>query len=93
MNFLVNYLFLINLYECFCLKLFSISAFHLFGKLGKVTVELCIIMFLMGTCIAFFVVMGDLGPQIIGDTFNIKNTVALRPIIMIGNWFKNNYTL
>lgn len=46
-------------------------------------------MFLMGTCIAFFVVMGDLGPQIIGDTFNIKNTVALRPIIMIGNWFKN----
>lgn len=93
MNFLVNYLFLITLYEYFCLKLFCISAFHLFGKLGKVTVELCIIMFLMGTCIAFFVVMGDLGPQIIGDTFNIKNTVALRPIIMIGNLFKNNYTL
>lgn len=63
-------------------------AFHLFGKLGKVTVELCIIMFLMGTCIAFFVVMGDLGPQIIGDTFNVKNTTALRPSIMIGNYFK-----
>lgn len=41
----------------------------------------------MGTCIAFFVVMGDLGPQIIGDTFNIKNTTALRPSIMIGNRF------
>lgn len=44
----------------------------------------------MGTCIAFFVVMGDLGPQIVGDTFNIKNTTALRPSIMIGNWFKNH---
>lgn len=65
-----------------------ISAFHLFGKLGKVTVELSIIMFLMGTCIAFFVVMGDLGPQIIGDMFNIKNTTALRPSIMIGKHFK-----
>ncbi|VVC45135.1 Amino acid transporter, transmembrane domain [Cinara cedri] len=63
---------------------FEFLAFHLFGKLGKFTVELCIIMFLMGTCIAFFVVMGDLGPQIIGDTFNIKNTSALRPSIMIG---------
>ncbi|KAL5242437.1 hypothetical protein ACI65C_009847 [Semiaphis heraclei] len=63
---------------------FEFLAFHLFGKLGKVTVELSIIMFLMGTCIAFFVVMGDLGPQIIGDTFNIKNTSALRPSIMIG---------
>lgn len=41
----------------------------------------------MGTCIAFFVVMGDLGPQIIGDTFNITNTSALRPSIMIGNTF------
>lgn len=64
---------------------FFLSAFYLFGKLGKLAVELCIIMFLMGTCIAFFVVMGDLGPQIIGDTFNIKNTTALRPSIMIGN--------
>lgn len=31
--------------------------------------------------------MGDLGPQIIGDTFNIKNMTTLRPIIMIGNLF------
>lgn len=44
-------------------------------------------MFLMGTCIAFFIVMGDLGSQIIGDTFNIKTTTAFRSSIMIGNWF------
>ncbi|XP_050428247.1 putative sodium-coupled neutral amino acid transporter 10 isoform X2 [Adelges cooleyi] len=62
---------------------FEFLAFHLFGKLGKISVELSIIMFLMGTCIAFFVVMGDLGPQIIGEMFNMKNTMALRPSIMI----------
>lgn len=62
-----------------------ISAFHLFGKIGKVAVELCIIMFLMGTCIAFFVVMGDLGPQIIGNTFSIERVGGLRPSLMIGN--------
>jgi len=69
---------------------YPVSAFHLFGKLGKVTVELCIILFLMGTCIAFFVVMGDLGPQIIGDTFHIEDTTALRPSIMIGILMENN---
>lgn len=47
----------------------------------------------MGTCIAFFVVMGDLGPQIIGDTFNIRNTTALRPSIMIGNCFQNHLSI
>lgn len=47
----------------------------------------------MGTCIAFFVVIGDLGPQIVGDTFNISNTSALRPSIMIGSTFENNLIL
>ncbi|XP_050534850.1 putative sodium-coupled neutral amino acid transporter 10 isoform X2 [Daktulosphaira vitifoliae] len=62
---------------------FEFLAFHLFGSLGKISVEISIIMFLMGTCIAFFVVMGDLGPQIIGEMFNMTNTIALRPSIMI----------
>jgi len=80
-------MFIFTKFDINSLLILFISAFHLFGKLGKVTVELSIIMFLMGTCIAFFVVMGDLGPQIIGDTFNIKNTTALRPSIMIGKTF------
>nr|CAD7569885.1 unnamed protein product [Timema californicum] len=60
------------------------SAFHTFGQMGKFLVELCIIGFLMGTCIAFFVVVGDLGPVIISKTFGINDSAALRPSVLIG---------
>ncbi|KAK0163271.1 hypothetical protein PV327_006971 [Microctonus hyperodae] len=49
---------------------YELLAFHAFGPMGKVMVELLIIGFLIGTCIAFFVVIGDLGPQIIGKLLN-----------------------
>ncbi|KAK0091186.1 hypothetical protein PV326_003615 [Microctonus aethiopoides] len=49
---------------------YELLAFHAFGPMGKVLVELLIIGFLIGTCIAFFVVIGDLGPQIIGKLLN-----------------------
>nr|CAD7454991.1 unnamed protein product [Timema tahoe] len=52
--------------------------------MGKFLVELCIIGFLMGTCIAFFVVVGDLGPVIISKTFGINDFAALRPSVLIG---------
>ncbi|XP_012274497.1 mini-chromosome maintenance complex-binding protein isoform X2 [Orussus abietinus] len=45
---------------------FEFLAFHAFGRTGKIIVELFIVGFLIGTCVAFFVVVGDLGPQIIG---------------------------
>jgi len=59
-------------------------AFHTFGPPGKTVVELCIIGFLMGTCIAFFVVVGDLGPGIVAKTLNINNTSSLREMVLIG---------
>lgn len=54
------------------------SAFHVFGPAGKLAVEVGIIGFLMGTCIAYFVVVGDLGPQIIAKMFNINQSDILR---------------
>ncbi|XP_014235355.1 putative sodium-coupled neutral amino acid transporter 10 [Trichogramma pretiosum] len=49
---------------------FEFLAFHAFGLMGKCIVELCIIGFLFGTCIAYFVVAGDLGPQIVGGVID-----------------------
>lgn len=50
----------------------------MFGQAGKIAVEVGIIGFLMGTCIAYFVVVGDLGPQIIAKMFNINQSDILR---------------
>jgi solute carrier family 38 (sodium-coupled neutral amino acid transporter), member 10 len=61
-----------------------ISAFHTFGPTGKLVVELSIIGFLLGTCIAFFVVIGDLGPDILIKALNIDNSPSLRPSVLVG---------
>lgn len=62
---------------------FEFLAFHVFGPAGKLAVEIGIIGFLMGTCIAYFVVVGDLGPQIISKMFKINQSDVLRTSIMV----------
>ncbi|CAK1550613.1 unnamed protein product [Leptosia nina] len=62
---------------------YEFLAFHVFGSSGKMAVEVGIIGFLMGTCIAYFVVVGDLGPQIISKMFNINQSDILRTSIMV----------
>ncbi|XP_076282314.1 uncharacterized protein LOC143209901 [Lasioglossum baleicum] len=61
---------------------FELLAFHAFGQMGKFLVELFIIGFLVGTCIAFFVIMGDLGPQIVGKVIN-KNPENIRTSLLV----------
>lgn len=61
---------------------FELLAFHAFGHMGKILVELFIIGFLVGTCIAFFVVMGDLGPQIVGKVID-KNPESIRTSLLV----------
>lgn len=64
-------------------KTFEFLAFHIFGGMGKFIIEIGMIGFLLGTCIAFFVVMGDLTPAIIGEMTGIYTTSTLRTSILM----------
>ncbi|CAH1397663.1 unnamed protein product [Nezara viridula] len=64
-------------------KNFEMLAFRAFGPTGKLMVELCIIGFMLGTCIAYFVIMGDLGPGIVSPLFGFQHPTALRPSVLI----------
>ena len=57
----------------------------MFGVPGKTMVEISVIGFLMGTCIAFYVVIGDLSPLIISKIFNIQSSShdSLRRFLII----------
>jgi amino acid permease len=47
-------------------------------------VEICIIGYLMGCAVAFFVVIGDLMPQILGNTFGFDSSpLWIRNLAMI----------
>lgn len=41
--------------------------------------------FLMGTSIAFFVVIGDLAPPIIANLTGVESSSKLRFVILVGN--------
>ncbi|CAH1963734.1 unnamed protein product [Acanthoscelides obtectus] len=64
-------------------KTFEFLAFHIFGCAGKFAIEIGIIGFLLGTCIAFFVVMGELGPQIVVEMTSIPTTSTMRTSILM----------
>jgi len=65
-------------------KNFELLAFHTFGHLGKLCIEIGISGFLGGTAIAFFVVMGDLGPPLTANFLSIENSANLRLVILTG---------
>lgn len=64
-------------------KTFEYLAFHIFGSLGKLAIEIGIIGFLLGTCIAFFVVMGDLGPAVISEITGATISSTMRTSILM----------
>uniref|UniRef100_A0A182N5Z7 Amino acid transporter transmembrane domain-containing protein n=1 Tax=Anopheles dirus TaxID=7168 RepID=A0A182N5Z7_9DIPT len=64
-------------------KNFEQIAFYAFGSGGKLLVELCVVGYLLGTCIAYFVVVGDLGPQITAKILSLSESDSLRTWVMI----------
>ncbi|XP_058452630.1 putative sodium-coupled neutral amino acid transporter 10 [Malaya genurostris] len=64
-------------------KNFEQIAFYAFGSFGKLLVELCVVCYLLGTCVAYFVVVGDLGPQITAKILSINESSTLRLWVMI----------
>ncbi|XP_055919123.1 putative sodium-coupled neutral amino acid transporter 10 [Eupeodes corollae] len=64
-------------------KSFEFLGFHAFGSSGKLLVELCIIGYLIGSCITYFVVVGDVGPQIVSKIFTLNGSDGLRTWVMV----------
>ncbi|GIY73855.1 putative sodium-coupled neutral amino acid transporter 10 [Caerostris darwini] len=62
---------------------FEFLAFHTFGSTGKLAVEMSVIGFLIGVCIAFFVVIGDLGPPLAAEFLSIENSPNLRTNVLM----------
>ena len=62
---------------------FEALAFNVFGSSGKMITEIAILGFLSGSCVAFFVVIGDLCPSLITELFDIPNYTHLRTFTMM----------
>ncbi|XP_072168095.1 uncharacterized protein [Diadema setosum] len=63
---------------------YEFLANHTLGGLGKITVEGSVILLLFATCIAFFVIIGDLGPSLVSKFMDWENTENLRRGILLG---------
>ncbi|RWS17677.1 putative sodium-coupled neutral amino acid transporter 10-like protein [Dinothrombium tinctorium] len=61
---------------------FELLAYQTYGTFGKFLVEFGVLGFLLGSCVAFFVVIGDLGSSLIAELFSIPNGPHLRAFIL-----------
>src|SRR5690606_3590341 len=81
----------VNQFSCYLLlkssiinrrRNYELLAYDVFGSSGKTLVEVSILLFLLGTCVAFFVIVGDSGPSLISQIFSIENSPHLRALTL-----------
>lgn len=57
---------------------FELMVYDVLGSVGRLLVEIGLIGFLLGTCVAYFIMIGDLAPKIISEMFDLKFDRQLR---------------
>ncbi|ESO02416.1 hypothetical protein HELRODRAFT_161682 [Helobdella robusta] len=62
---------------------YEFLAYYIFGQSGKLAVEISTMGLLLGTLVAFFIIIGDIVPALLSLIFNIENSTQLRTTLLL----------